>query len=129
MNTDLHSTIKTVFEDSLTVRRVALRKSLPRRLRSLRLQIAMYFYSVSVLWRIALGRWCVFQDTPDWVVFLFMLVARRRTAVKANQNVEIFLAEAVDEWHLRKRKRNQARINGRRRSRENRRNSNSETNY
>ena len=109
MNTDLHSTIKTAFEDSLTVRRVAPRKTLSRRFRSLRLQIALYFYSVSVLWRIALGRWCVFQDTPDWVVFLFMLIARRRTTAKANQNVEIFLAEAVDEWQLRKRKRNQAR--------------------
>lgn len=129
MNTDLHSTIKTAFKDSLTVRRVAPRKTLSRRFRSLRLQIALYFYSVSVLWRIALGRWCVFQDTPDWVVFLFMLIARRRTTVKADQNVEIFLAEAVDEWQLRKRKRNQARMNGRRRSRENRRNSNNETNY
>lgn len=45
MNADLHAIVKTAFEDSLTVRRVAPGKTLARRFDGLRLQAAMYCYS------------------------------------------------------------------------------------
>lgn len=109
MNTDLHVAIRTTFVESLDVQRNTPRRSLPRYAKRLRLKLAAFFYMVPVMWRVVSHRWCVFQDAPDWVVHLATIIARRRRTAEISENGEIFLAEALDEWQLRKRKRNQAR--------------------
>lgn len=109
MNHNLENVIATTCTETLSVWRTYFRHAAPRYARSLPARLTILYHLIGPMFRVLSNRWCVFQNSPDWVVHVLALTARRKCSAELTEASQQLVTEAVDEWQLRKRTRQRVR--------------------
>lgn len=108
MNDHLENAIASTFAESHALRQ-QFKHAAPRYVRRLSTKLLAAYYLWQPFFRLHTNRWCVFQDSPDWLVHALASTARRKGVRELSEAGQKLVAEATDEWQLRKRKRQIAR--------------------